>query len=64
MKSPITGKDMKLVPEMVTLTYKGREYTVESDIYLCEDSGMKISTNALDQQAIDRVIKAHEKTVK
>lgn len=36
MKSPLTGKEMKLMSEPSTLNYKGKTYNVIHHYYLCE----------------------------
>jgi hypothetical protein len=49
MKSPLTGKEMKLVPEPSTINYKGKTYNVIHHHYLCEDTNEKFTTTELDE---------------
>lgn len=56
MKSPITGKDMKLMSEKRTLKYKGKEFTVDYEFWLCEDSGEKFTTDELDDKNLAELI--------
>lgn len=50
MKSPLTGKEMKLMSEPSTLTYKGKEYNVIHHFYLCELTNEEFTTTELDEQ--------------
>jgi len=55
MKSPLTGKEMKLMSEPSTLEYRGKEYEVIHRFYLCEVSGEEFTTTELDQQNLDEL---------
>ena len=48
MKSPITGKDMKMQREETTLTYRKEMFPVVYHYYLCEDSGERFTDDTLD----------------
>ena len=50
MKSPLTGKEMKLMSESSTLTYRGKQYNVNHHFYLCELSNEQFTTTELDEQ--------------
>ena len=45
MKSPLTGKEMKLMSE----SYKGKEYNVTHHHYLCELTNEQFTTTELDE---------------
>ena len=49
MKSPLTGKEMKLMSEPSTLDYKGKTYNVIHHHYLCETTGEQFTTSELDE---------------
>jgi hypothetical protein len=49
MKSPLTGKEMKLMSEPSTLDYKGKTYNVIHHHYLCELSNEQFTTTELDE---------------
>lgn len=49
MKSPITGKEMKLVKEPKTLNFRKESFEVVFHYYKCEDSGEQFTTTALDE---------------
>ena len=49
MKSPLTGKEMKLMSEPSTLDYKGKTYDVNHHSYLCELTNEKFTTTELDE---------------
>jgi len=49
MKSPLTGKEMKLVSEPSTMDYKGKTYNVIHHHYLCELTNEKFTTTELDE---------------
>lgn len=48
MKSPITGKEMKLVYEKRTWKFRGEEFEYMHTAWLCEDSGEQFTTNESD----------------
>lgn len=50
MKSPLTGKEMKLMSESSTLSYKGKEYNVTHHYYLCETTNEQFTTTELDEK--------------
>ena len=50
MKSPLTGKEMKLMSEPSTLNYRGKQYNVNHHFYLCELSNEQFTTTELDEQ--------------
>jgi hypothetical protein len=49
MKSPLTGKEMKLMSEQSTLDYKGKTYDVTHHFYLCELTNEQFTTSELDE---------------
>jgi hypothetical protein len=49
MKSPLTGKEMKLVSEPSTMDYKGKTYNVIHHHYLCELTNEQFTTSELDE---------------
>lgn len=49
MKSPLTGKEMKLMSEPSTLNYKGKTYNVTQHYYLCELTKEQFTTSELDE---------------
>ena len=49
MKSPITGKEMVLKRERVSLTFRKEEYFFRSHFYLCGDSGEQFTSTELDE---------------
>jgi hypothetical protein len=49
MKSPLTGKEMKLVSEPSTMGYKGKTYNVIHHHYLCELTNEQFTTSELDE---------------
>jgi hypothetical protein len=57
MKSPLTGKEMKLISEPSTLSYKGKEYNVNHHFYLCELSNEQFTTTELDEQNLQELNK-------
>ena len=48
MKSPFTGKEMKLVYEKRTSNFRGEEYEFEHTAWLCEDTGEQFTTDESD----------------
>ncbi len=55
MNSPITGKPMKIHSEVKTLNFRKEEFQVRQRFYLCEDSGERFTTTALDELNLDLV---------
>lgn len=55
MKSPITGKQMQLLRERRTLTYRKEEFEVVFHYFHCPDSGESFTTTALDEINIKQV---------
>ena len=49
MKSPLTGREMKLMSEPSTLDYKGKTYNVTHHYYLCELTNEQFTTSELDE---------------
>jgi hypothetical protein len=60
MKSPLTGKEMKLMSEPSTLDYKGKTYDVTHHFYLCELSNETFTTTELDEQNLNELYKQVE----
>ena len=57
MLSPLTGKEMKLMSEPSTLTYKGIVYEVTHHYYLCELTNEKFTTTELDEINLEELYK-------
>ena len=57
MKSPLTGKEMKLMSEPSTLTYREKEYEVTHHFYLCELTNETFTTTELDEQNLQELNK-------
>ena len=57
MKSPLTGKEMKLMSEPSTLNYRGKEYNVNHHFYLCELTNEQFTTTELDEQNLQELNK-------
>ena len=57
MKSPLTGKEMKLMLEPSTLDYRGKQYNVNHHFYLCELSNEQFTTTELDEQNLQELNK-------
>jgi hypothetical protein len=49
MKSPLSGKEMKLMSEQSTMDYKGKTYNVIHHHYLCELTNEQFTTSELDE---------------
>jgi len=60
MKSPLTGKEMKLMSEPSTLDYKGKTYNVIHHHYLCELTNEQFTTSELDEQNLQELYKQVE----
>jgi uncharacterized phage-associated protein/DNA-binding transcriptional regulator YiaG len=48
MKSPITGKEMKLLREESSLMYRKEKFSVIYHCYLCQDTGERFTDDKLD----------------
>ncbi len=55
MKSPITGKEMKLVKELTSLPFRKEEFEVMYHYYLCEDTKEQYTDDELDNLNIAQV---------
>ena len=55
MKSPITGKEMVLIKERSTLTFRKVEFEVVYNHYKCEESGEYFTTTQLDELNLNQV---------
>lgn len=60
MKSPLTGREMKLMSEVININYKGKSYEVTQQYYLCELSNEQFTTTELDEQTLQQVYNQHE----
>jgi len=49
MKSPLSGKEMKLMSKPSTMDYKGKTYNVIHHHYLCELTNEQFTTSELDE---------------
>jgi len=57
MKSPLSGREMKLMSEPSTLDYKGKTYNVIHHYYLCELTNEQFTTTELDEQNLNELYK-------
>jgi len=57
MKSPLSGREMKLMSEPSTLDYKGKTYNVTHHYYLCELTNEKFTTTELDEMNLEELNK-------
>ena len=57
MKSPLTGKEMKLMSEPSTLNYRGKQYNVSHHFYLCELTNEQFTTTELDEMNLEELNK-------
>lgn len=57
MKSPLTGKEMKLMSEPSTLNYRGKTYDVTHHYYLCELTNEQFTTTELDEKNLGELNK-------
>jgi uncharacterized phage-associated protein len=55
MKSPITGKEMKLIKESRTIEFRKEKFKVVFHCYKCDDSGELFTTTELDELNITQV---------
>lgn len=55
MKSPITGKEMQVRSEVVSLMFRKEEFEVTAHYYECKDSGERFSDDHLDELSIVQV---------
>jgi hypothetical protein len=60
MKSPLSGREMKLMTEPSTLDYKGKTYNVIHHYYLCELTNEQFTTTELDEQNLNELYKQVE----
>lgn len=55
MKSPFTGKEMKLISEMQTVSFKKQDVEYAHRTFLCEESGEKFTTTELDELNLKQI---------
>lgn len=55
MKSPITGKEMKLTKERRSMDFRKETFEIVFHYYKCEDSGEQFTTTALDEVNMNQV---------
>ncbi|MFA7380933.1 MAG: type II TA system antitoxin MqsA family protein [Bacteroidia bacterium] len=55
MKSPITGKEMKLIKEKRSMDFRKETFEIVFHCYQCEDSGEQFTTTALDEVNMNQV---------
>lgn len=55
MKSPITGKEMKLTRERRSMDFRKEAFEIVFHYYKCEDSGEQFTTTALDEVNTNQV---------
>jgi hypothetical protein len=55
MKSPITGKPMKLQRENRKMTFRKETFSVVFHYYRCADSGQQLTTTELDELNLDQL---------
>jgi uncharacterized phage-associated protein len=49
MKSPLTGKDMILIKEMISMTYRKDEFAILYHAYECKDTGERFTETQTDE---------------
>jgi len=59
MNSPLTGKPMSLQNEVQTLNFRKEEFNVKHRFYLCEESGERFTSTALDELNLSLVYNAY-----
>ena len=57
MKSPLSGREMKIMSEPSTLDYKGNTYNVIHYYYLCELTNEQFTTTELEEQNLNELYK-------
>jgi uncharacterized phage-associated protein/DNA-binding transcriptional regulator YiaG len=55
MKSPITGKEMKLTKERRSMNFRKETFEIVFHYYLCEDSGEQFTSTSLDEVNMNQV---------
>lgn len=55
MKSPITGKEMKLIREKRSMEFRRETFEIFYHYYKCEDSGEQFTSTALDELNMNQV---------
>jgi putative zinc finger/helix-turn-helix YgiT family protein len=55
MKSPITGKAMKLTKERRSMEFRKETFEIVYQFYKCEDSGEQFTTTQLDEVNLNQV---------
>jgi putative zinc finger/helix-turn-helix YgiT family protein len=55
MKSPITGKEMKLIKELRSMDFRKESFEIVFHYYMCEDSGEQFTTTTLDEVNMNQV---------
>ena len=55
MKSPITGKEMKLIKERRSLNFRKETFEIVFHYYKCEDSGEQFTNTSLDEVNMNQV---------
>lgn len=55
MKSPITGKEMKLTKERRSMDFRKETFEVVFHYYKCEDSGEQFTTTSMDEVNMNQV---------
>ncbi len=55
MKSPITGKEMKLTKERRSMDFRKETFEIVFHYYKCEDSGEQFTTTSLDEVNMNQV---------
>lgn len=55
MKSPITGKEMKLIKERRSMDFRKETFEIVFHYYKCEDSGEQFTTTASDEVNMNQV---------
>jgi putative zinc finger/helix-turn-helix YgiT family protein len=62
MKSPVTGKEMKLTKERRLMEFRKESFEVVFHYYKCEDSGEQFTTTALDEVNLNQVYNRYRST--
>lgn len=56
MKSPVTGKEMRLTRERRLMDFRKETFSIVFHYYRCEDSGEQYTTTALDEVNMNQVL--------
>lgn len=64
VKSPVTGKEMKLIKESRTIEFRKEKFNIVFHCYKCDDSGELFTTTELDELNITQVYDQYDNKFK